>query len=137
MAVAIRAWLAILPVLLFAGMIAGCATTDTVKQARGEGTKRLFPYEQKVVHAAVVAAAKARKFEIVDNGPEGLLLSQGVSWRSFGERVAVFLRIVSPRLTEVEVVSKPVLVPMNFPRDWEMSVLNEIDRSLQDTRRRQ
>lgn len=130
MAVATRFWRAILPALLLACMLTGCATTDTVKQARGEGTKRLFPQEQMVVHAAVAAAAKARNLDIVESGPEGLLLSYGVSWRSFGERVAVFLRIVSPRLTEVEVVSRPVMGPLNFPRDWEIAMLDEIDRNL-------
>lgn len=116
--------------LLAATLLAGCASTDSVKQARGEGSKRLFPHDLKAVRAAAVGAAKAKKLEIVENSAEGMVLASGLDWRSFGERIAVFIRVVSPRLTEVEVVSKPVLAPMNFPRDWELAVLDEIDRGL-------
>lgn len=109
---------------------AGCATTETVKQARGEGSKRLFPQDLKGVRAAVVAAAKSRGLDVLETNDDGFVLSAGVNWRSFGERVAVFVRAVSPRLTEVEVVSRPLLVSMNFPRDWEHSMLDAVDRSL-------
>ena len=108
----------------------GCATTETVKQARGEGSKRLFPQDLKTVRAAVAASAKSRGLDILENNDDGFVLSAGLSWRSFGERVAVFVRAVSPRLTEVEVVSRPLLGPMNFPRDWEHAMLDAVDRSL-------
>jgi hypothetical protein len=120
-----RAWL----VCLLA-MVSGCASTDTVKQARGEGTKRLFPHDVRAVKAAAVAAVRARKFEIVEDNADSLVLAAGLDWRSFGERVAVFFQPVSPRLTEVEVVSRPVLGHMNFPRDWERVLLDELDRNL-------
>ena len=107
-----------------------CATTNTVKQARGEGSKRLFSQDLKSVRAAVAGAAKSRGLDVVENNDDGFVLSAGLSWRSFGERVAVFVRAISPRLTEVEVVSRPLLGPMNFPRDWEHAMLDSVDRSL-------
>lgn len=120
-----------LPLLAIASALTGaCATADTVKQARGDGSKRLFPQDLKAVRAAVAVAAKARGLDIVENNDDGFVLSAGMNWRSFGERVAVFVRAVSPRLTEVEVVSRPLLVSMNFPRDWEHAMLDAVDRSL-------
>ena len=112
-------------------LLAACASTDTVMKARGEGSKRLYREDQKVVHAAVLAVARARQFTVVENSPESLVFSTGLSWRSFGENIAVFLRTISPRLTEVEVISKPVMSAWNFPRDWEIALLEEIGRSLQ------
>lgn len=121
-------------VLLLAALtlVAGCATTQSVQNARGEGIKRLFPYDLDAVHAAVLAAARARDLAVVegDRTSGQYVFASAMSWRSFGERIAVFVRTLSPRLTEVEVVSKPVLTPLNFPRDWELVVLNEIDSSL-------
>ena len=111
-------------------LTAACATTETVKQARGEGSKRLFLQDLKSVRVAVAAAAKSQGLDILENTDDGFVLSAGLSWRSFGERVAVFVRAVSPRLTEVEVISRPLLGPMNFPRDWEHTLLDAVDRSL-------
>ena len=112
-------------------LVAGCASTDTVMKARGEGSKRLYREDQKVVHAAVLAVARERQFTLVENSPGSLAFSTGLSWRSFGENIAVFLRTISPRLTEVEVISKPVMGAWNFPRDWEIALLEEIGRRLQ------
>lgn len=123
--------LAALVVAAPAMFLAGCASTDTVKKARGEGSKRLYREDQKVVHAAVLAVARERQFTVVENTPASLAFSTGLSWRSFGENIAVFLRTISPRLTEVEVISKPVVSAWNFPRDWEIALLEEIGRSLQ------
>ncbi len=126
-----RRWFGVLAAALALSLlVAGCASTDTVKKARGEGAKRLYRDDQKVVHAAILAVAKNRNFDVVENSPNAVLLSTGLSWRSFGEHIAVFLRTVSPRLTEVEVVSKPVMGAWNFPRDWEIALLEEIGRSL-------
>lgn len=115
-----------------AALVAGCATSDSVRNTRGEGIKRLFPYEVGVVHTAVLSAAKTRDLSVVESDAKSgrYVFSSGPSWRSFGERIAVFARSVSPRLTEVEVVSKPVLTPLNFPRDWELTLLDEIDTVL-------
>jgi hypothetical protein len=129
----LRRLLVVLSVMFLA---AGCATSDSVRSTRGEGIKRLFPYTMDVVHGAVLSAAKSRDLAVVESdGKTGqYVFSSGPSWRSFGERIAVFSRSLSPRLTEVEVVSKPVLSPLNFPRNWELALLDEIDASLTASR---
>jgi len=42
----------------------------------------------------------------------------------------VFLTSVSASETEVEIVSKPVLAPLNFPPDWESRLFRAIGREL-------
>ena len=59
-----------------------------------------------------------------------LVLSHGVTLWSWGERIAVFLKPVDRRSTEVEIVSKPVLSPLNFPPDWQKILLDQIDVEL-------
>lgn len=124
--------IALAALALMLALTGACATTETIKQTRGDGSKRLYPHDAKAVHAAVLATAKAKDLQIVEGGTDSLVLSHGVSWRSFGERIAVFIRSISPRLTEVEVVSKPVFGTWNFPRDWEIAVLDGVGRSVRD-----
>lgn len=79
---------AICSVLLF---VAGCASTETVKQAQG----------------------------------------QGVSLWSWGERIAAFVKRGTGAGTEVEIVSKPVMSPLNFPPDWPQIIFKQVDVELQ------
>jgi len=109
-------------------LLLACTTVETVKEAKGQGTKRAYdaPYEQ--VFDAVLAAAAARKLQVVENdrAARRVVLSHGVTWLSWGENVAVFVTPVSPRSTEVEVVSKAVMTPLNFPPDWDKILLEQI-----------
>jgi hypothetical protein len=61
-------------------------------------------------------------------------LSHGVTLWSWGERIAVFLKAATDKTTEVEIVSKPVLAPLNFPPDWQKILLDQIDVLLRSTK---
>lgn len=110
---------------LFTG---GCASTETVKEARGQGISRTYQSAYDAVYDAAVAAAKAKELEVLetDRASGRLLLSHGVTWLSWGERIAVFVKSAASGTTEVEIVSKPVMSPLNFPPDWDKILLEQI-----------
>jgi hypothetical protein len=112
--------------------VSGCASTETVKEAKGQGVSRAYQYAYEPVYNATLAAAKAKKLEVVENDKTNgrLILSHGVTLWSWGERIAVFVRPMTTNSTEVEIVSKPVLSPLNFPPDWQKILLDQIDVEL-------
>lgn len=128
-------WIALVPSLSLALMSAGlvgCASTETVKQAQGQGVSRTYAARFEAVYTATLDAAKTKKLEVFesDKAAGRLVLTHGITWWSWGERVAVFVKPKGPEATEVEVVSKPVLSPLNFPPDWQKILLDQIDAEL-------
>jgi len=117
-------------------LLTACASIETVKEARGEGSKKLYNYPIGKVHNATLSTARKQELEVLEsNEIEGrILLSHGVTLWSWGERIAVFLNRVSDGATEVEIVSKPVMAPLNFPPDWVSLLFNGIDEELRAIR---
>ena len=122
----------LLLVYFLAVVMMGCASTETVKEAKGQGIKRVYQHPYERVYNATLAAAKAQKLEVIESDKSSgrMVLAHGVTLLSWGERVAVFLQPTTTTATEVEVVSKPILSPLNFPPDWEKILLNQIDVEL-------
>ena len=59
-----------IPVLIvtFVAVIAGgCASTETVKEAKGQGVSHTYPYTFEAVYNATLAAAKTKKLEVAEN----------------------------------------------------------------------
>ena len=114
-----------------AAIVVGCASVDTVKDAKGQGVKRAFRQTYEAVYAAALTAAAQRKLEIIeqDRATGRLLLSSGASWSSLGERIAVFVSRTKERVTSVEIVSKPVLT-VTFPPDWPALLFGDIEQEL-------
>ena len=117
---------------LLAALSAGCASTETVKDAKGQGERRVYQYNYERVFDATLAAAKVKDLEVIetDRTSGRIILSHGVTLLSWGERIAIFLSRTD-KATEVEIVSKPVLAPLNFPPDWQKILLDQIDVQLQ------
>jgi len=113
-------------------IVSGCASTETVKEAKGQGVSRAYQYAYESVYNAALAAAKTKNLEVVENDKTNgrLMLSHGVTLWSWGERIAVFIKPTATNRTEVEIVSKPVLSPLNFPPDWQQILLDQIDAEL-------
>ena len=59
-----------------------------------------------------------------------IVLSHGLTLWSWGERIAVFVKPGSGGSTEVEIVSKPVMTPLNFPPEWDRILLDQINVEL-------
>jgi len=117
----------------FVAVIAsGCASTQTVKESKGTGVSRTYPYAYESVYNATLSAAKTRELEVVENDKTNgrLILSHGVTLWSWGERIAVFVKPLATSSTEVEIISKPVLSPLNFPPDWQQILFDQIDVEL-------
>ncbi len=113
-------------------LLVGCASTETVRESKGEGAKNLYSATFEKVYAAALRAAQSEELEIVatDKNAGQIDLSHGVTLWSWGERISVFLTSISASETEVEIVSKPVMAPLNFPPDWENRLFKAIDREL-------
>lgn len=122
----------VIKVVLVTILFAGCASTETVKQEKGEGDKRLFEHGYDAVFDASLVVAKKQELEVVeqDRGSGTIILSHGVTLWSWGERIAVFVTKVSASQTEVEIISKPVLAPLNFPPDWVNRIFDGIAKEL-------
>jgi hypothetical protein len=119
-------------IALSALLASGCATTQTVQEAQGQGAIRIYHHGYSTVYRATLSAAKAKDLEIAENDRKAhrLILTQGVSWKGLGEKVAVFITPMARTRTKVEVVSKPVLAPLNFQPDWQQALLDQIDAEL-------
>ena len=112
--------------------LAGCASVESVKQAKGQGVKRTFRQPSDAVFQAALAAATKRKLALVEQDRAGglIVLSSGASLTSLGERIAVFITRSSERSTVVEVVSKPVGGAVTFPPDWPGILFGDIEGEL-------
>jgi hypothetical protein len=119
-------------VCIFAIVAGGCASTETVKEAKGQGASRVYQSAYEPVFNATLAAAKTKELEVVENDKSSgrLILAHGVTLWSWGERIAVFVKPLTAETTEVEIVSKPVMSPLNFPPDWQQILLEQIDVQL-------
>jgi hypothetical protein len=121
-------------VIMLCSVIAcGCASTETVREAEGQGVTRVYHYAYEPVYYATVAAAKTRELEVVESDKNSghLILSHGVTLWSWGERIAIFIRPLTDDTTEVEIVSKAVMAPLNFPPDWQEILFKQIEAELQ------
>ena len=112
--------------------LGGCASVESVKQAKGQGVKRIFRHSADVVFQAVLVVAATRKLELVeqDRAAGLIVLSGGASLTSLGERIAVFVSRASERSTAVEIVSKPVGGAVTFPPDWPGILYGDIEVEL-------
>lgn len=122
----------VLAIFVFAVLAGGCASTETVKDAKGQGVKRVYQSAYEPVFNAALAAAKTKQLEVVESNKDTgrVVLSHGVTLWSWGERIAVFVKAATAQTTEVEIVSKAVVAPLNFPPDWERILLEQIDLEL-------
>ena len=119
-------------IFILLNFISGCASVETVKEAQGQGEKRTYEFGYEKVFNATLQAAKEKKLTVIeDNKSTGqVVLSHGVTWWSWGERIALFITSIDSNTTQVEIVSKPVLAPLNFPPDWQGILLEQIHLEL-------
>ena len=116
-------------------LIQGCSTLADARKAEGEGTKRIYPasFEQ-TWNAANTALVKLKLEIATENITQGHILAQrGMSFGSYGENVAVFVRKKTDKETQVEVVSKKSMATNIFAPDWTDDVLNEIGIALKNS----
>ena len=60
-----RSLLMLIPLITI--LASGCASVDTVKEAKGQGTKRVYPYSYELVFNATLAAAAKQKLDVIES----------------------------------------------------------------------
>lgn len=127
--IVMRGWL--IPIML-AATLSGCASTESVKASQQESVHRVYAAPYNSVYAATLAAAKAQKLELVESDPAAgrIVVSHGISLWSWGERIAIWLHRLNESNTDVAIVSKPILAPLNFPPDWTSKLFEQIATEL-------
>ncbi len=114
------------PMAVLAVVLGGCTTTsDDVLQARGTGAKQAYQRAFDATWEAALCSVRAAGLGVTsENKADSYILAErGMTALSYDEYVAVFLRAVSARETEVEVVSKRTVEPNAFARDWTGEIL--------------
>ena len=112
---------------------AGCATTSTVRQAQGAGTKKVYAVALPELSSKARRALGILGLQIVEieTAPDGngvsIIAEKGLSAFSYGERVAIFLTEAGPQKTQVEVVSKKVLATNIFAKTWTTDIFTTLD----------
>lgn len=123
-------------VLVLTAFLTACASIDSMKQARGQGAKRIYPYALDKVYEATLDGARRQHLDVVssDKSKGMVILAYGVTWLAWGGRIAVFLDSATPDATEVEIINKPVLLRIAYSPDWNRTLLDEIEFNLSMSR---
>jgi len=113
-------------------LVSGCATMQTTIASRGKGIKRQYEYGYNDVYKAMLKSVYKQGAKIEEQSmDEGYLYaSHGMTLWSWGERTAIFVTKIDNNTTEVEIVSRKVVSPLNFAPDWANKIFMGIDASL-------
>ena len=88
-------------------VLAGCASSDTLRSAQGRGEKKTYgvSYERAwnlIPHAISDTGGKVKD----RNFQSGFVMAEyGITWTSLGERVALFVESKGAQQVEIEVVA--------------------------------
>lgn len=118
--------------LLAAALLAGCASTENIRQARGRGLKAVYPVPRAAAWQAALHGARAGELILHDvDTHEGCIVARTKArFDSWGERVAIWVTALASNRTEVEVASAQVVPDPIFQFNWEVDVLNAIRAEL-------
>jgi hypothetical protein len=110
----------------------GCSTPQSVSKLEGKGTTEVYDAGYDRIWKAAVASAQTGDMYILHADKAHGFISAKRSLRpeTFGENVAIWVRSVSPKQTEVEVVSRQAGPPVIIMRNWEKRILAFIQADL-------
>ena len=110
----------------------GCSTPQSVSKMEGEGTKEIYHANFDRVWGAAVAAAQTGDLYILNAHKEKGYISakRSLQPETFGENVGIWVRVIGPTQTEVEVVSRQAGPPVLFMFNWEKRILSTIGADL-------
>lgn len=124
-----------LAIILMAGILSGCATLSTVKDAKGQGHSRVYRASYDEVWSSLpLAMANLGLKVLTAEKDHGRILSETAVFRplvpSTGEVVAVFVDRIDDTSTKVEVVSRKRIATNILAFSYQDRILNELDRVL-------
>jgi hypothetical protein len=124
----------LLILLTWAFFLQGCSTLADARKAEGEGIKRSFPASfEKTWNASNTALVKLKLEIASENRDKGYILAQrGMTFFSYGENVAIFVRKKNDAETNVEIVSKKSMATNIFAPDWTEDIFKEIGIALKN-----
>ncbi|MGH1398039.1 MAG: DUF3568 family protein [Alphaproteobacteria bacterium] len=119
-------------IVLVALNLQACASANHAKNAQGEGIKMVYSASYDNTWDASIAAIAATNGKIVEQDQkQGVIAaSYGVTAFSWGERVALFLKTLTSKKTEVEVVSKRAVATNITAADWVADIHQELAKTL-------
>jgi hypothetical protein len=119
-------------VLLAATSLSGCATSESLQEARAESPKRVFRHSPEAVYNAALAAAKAHKLDVVESDASGgtMRLARTGNWKNWGETIAVYLKPLDGDFTEVAIVNAPTFEFLSFSPYWDRILFDQIAAEL-------
>ncbi len=120
--------------LVWVFQLQGCSTLADARKAEGEGAKRVFPASfEKTWNASNTALIKLKLEIASENRDKGYILAQrGMTFFSYGENIAIFVKKQSDAQTSVEVVSKKSMATNIFAPDWTEDIFKEIGVALKN-----
>ncbi len=115
--------------------ISACASTQTIRDAKGSGESRIFSNSYEEVFDAALEAMRDQAIEILEkNQATGTILGKkGIGYTTYGERVGVYVYKIDDTHTKVEVISKKVLATTLFAKDWTDSIFYSISQNLHNS----
>jgi len=97
------------------------------------GEKRIFQYPYDRVYQASLSSLLQIGLQVVEQNKNAgyLVAASGMSFLSYGERIAVFVKKIDADTSEVEVVSKAMVKTNLFAHDWKHDIFQEIPLQLE------
>lgn len=108
----------------------GCSTLQDARQAKGQGTTKVYSAPIDKTWATVRLAMAQIGLQLAgENKVEGYILGQnGMSLFSMGENVAIFIsKSKEENKTKVEVISKRAVATNIFAPNWETKLFEALD----------
>ncbi len=120
--------------ITFVIFLQGCSTLADARKAEGEGIKKVFPASfEKTWNASNTALVKLKLEIASENRDKGYILAQrGMTFFSYGENIAIFIKKQSDSQTTVEIVSKKSMATNIFAPDWTEDIFREIGVALRN-----
>ncbi|MDB6021127.1 MAG: hypothetical protein JWQ04_984 [Pedosphaera sp.] len=109
-------------------LASGCSTTKSACDQGQAGTQHVFRSDYTTIWTAALSAAEMDDLCVVDsNKATGhILAKRGIGMTTFGERVQICVRPLTPDGTSVQVVSRHLGPPVLSYPNWEKPVLKNI-----------
>ncbi len=124
----------LIPIFLLLTLVTqGCSTLADARNAKGQGSSKIYNANYEKSWAVVLDVLKEIELPMAgENKEQGYILAQnGMSIGSSGENVAIFLeKTKEVNKTKIEVVSKKAMSTQIFATNWEPKIIEKLDEKI-------
>lgn len=113
-------------------LLSSCATIYDAKQSKGTGQVQVYNASFEDIWSVMPDILNEVGLEKVEDNKKDhyILANRSVSFRSYGERVAIFIEPIDNLRTKVEVVSKKAAPLTLFTINWPYKIFEALGRRL-------